>query len=196
MKRSLLVVAFVVALAGAFVLGRAQAQDEKKKDPMQDMAAWMDLGKPGPEHAEMKMMVGKWDCEVKSWHEPGKDPTVEKGTSTFSLDLGGLLLKQDYKGSMMGAPFTGVGYTAFNKATGKWEATWMDSMSSGILFMNGTEKDDVITYTGHFFGPGGAKIQTRYTLSAVKDDKQLFTMWMDMGQGMNKSMEMTYTRAK
>jgi hypothetical protein len=193
MKRSLTVIVCMAALASAFVLGRAQAEEEAKQDPM---AAWMELGKPGPEHAAMKEMVGQWNCAVKSWHGPG-EPTVEKGTSTFSMDLNGLMLKQDYSGTMSGIPFTGIGYTAFNKATKKYEALWMDSMSSGIMFLDGEKGDnDVITYRGRFFGPGGVKVPCRYELTPVKDGKQVFTMWMDMGAGEQKSMEMTYSRAE
>jgi hypothetical protein len=156
----------------------------------------MALAKPGPEHAELKKMEGVWNCEVKSLHEPDAEPRVEKGKAKFKMTLGGLFLRQDYEGSMMGTPFTGVGYTAFNKATGKFEALWIDSMGSGMMCLTGVEKDKVCTYHGHFFGPGGVKIPARYVLTKVNDDKQTLVMFMNMGQGEMKSMEMTYTRAK
>ena len=31
----------------------------------------MELGKPGPEHAEFKKLAGEWTCDVKSWMAPG-----------------------------------------------------------------------------------------------------------------------------
>ena len=199
MRQGIGIAVLVGALAASFALGRAQAQDEKKRSGgMPDMEASMELAKPGPEHAEFKKLAGEWTCEVKSWMAPGAEPTVEKGKTSYSTVLGGLILKQDYKGSMGGMPFTGIGYTAFNKATGKYEAVWMDSMSSGIMFMNGTEKEKGKTweYRGHWFGPGGVKVNSRSVMTRVSDDKQTLVMYMDGGQGEKKSAEMTYTRVK
>ena len=133
---------------------------------------------------------------MKEWQDPNGEPEVSKSKATFKMTLGGLILEQHDEGSMMGHKFTGRGFNAFNKATGKYEAIWMDSMSSGIMKMVGEKKDGVIEYKGHFFGPGGAKIECRYEMSKINEDKHLFVMYMDMGMGMNKSMEMTYNRAK
>ena len=194
MRRGIGLVLVVGGLVAAFALGRAQAQES----PEEKMKAWMDLGKPGPEHAEMKKMVGEWECTVKSWMAPNTPPVVSKGKSTFKMANGGLMLRQDFQGNMGGMPFTGVGYTAFNKATGKYEATWMDSMASGILFLNGTvkEKNKLIEYKCIQYGPGGQKIQLRYELSMVDDDTQLFKMWSNDGRGEHQALEMTYKRVK
>jgi hypothetical protein len=201
MKRGIGIVLAIGALAASFALGRVQAQDDEengKKNPMEDPEAWMELGKPGPEHAALQKMVGKWTCEVKSWQSPDADPMTDKGTTTFSMELGGLFLKQDYQGTMGGMPFKGIGYNGFDKATGKYEALWMDSMGSGIMRMTGTEteKGKVWNYKGHFFGPGGARIETRSVLRQVSNDEQTMEMYMDFGSGEVKSMEMTYKRAQ
>jgi len=199
MRQGIGIAVLVGALAASFTLGRASAEDEEKSGgAMADMAAWMELGKPGPEHEAFKKTAGEWTCDVKSWMAPGAEPILSKGKTKFAVALGGLMLKQDYEGSMGGMPFTGLGYSAFNKATGKYEAVWMDSMSSGIMFMNGTEKEKGKTwvYHGHFFGPGGVKIKSRSIMTHVSDDEQTMVMYMDSGAGEMKSMEMTYTRVK
>lgn len=193
MLRGIGLVLVVGGLAAAFALGRAQAQDEGGA-----MDAWMDLGKPGPEHAEFKKLVGEWTASVKEWRMPGAEPTVSTAKSKYSMVMGDLILRQDYEGKMGEVPFQGVSYTAFNKGTGKYEALWMDSMSSGMMFMNGTEteKNKAFEYKGHFFGPGGVKVEMRSIMKRVDADTQTMEMYMNMGQGEMKSMEMTYTRVK
>ena len=196
MRRGIGIVLIVGAVAASFALGRVYAQEDG--GAAADMQkAWTELGKPGPEHAEFKKIAGDWTCVVKSWHGPG-EPTVSKAKTKFSVVLGGLILRQDYEGVMGDTPFTGLGFTAFNNGTGKYEAIWMDSGSTGIAFMNGTEteKNKVFEYKGHFFGPGGAKITSRSIMKRVDDDTQTMEMYMNMGQGEMKAMEITYKRVK
>jgi hypothetical protein len=130
--------------------------------------------------------------------EPGAEPVIDQGKCTFSMVLGDRILKQDFEAAMGGMPFTGLGFTAFNKATKKYEAIWMDSMSTGIFFMTGEPKPDGATweYAGSWYGPGGKEIKTRTIMRKVSDDEQVMEMYNDMGEGEMKSMEMTYKRVK
>jgi hypothetical protein len=43
--------------------------------------------------------------------------------------MGGRFLGQRYTGSMMSAPFEGVGYTGYDNVTKKYWGTWIDRMS-------------------------------------------------------------------
>ena len=74
----------------------------------------------GHEHAEFKRVAGDWTCVAKAWHQPGAEPKVDKGTTSFKPVLGGLILRQDYKGTMAGTPFTGLGFTALRHV---WQST-------------------------------------------------------------------------
>lgn len=193
MKRKSVFVCMAAALVGAFLLGRAGAEDTG----MEDMAAWMELANPGPEHAEMKKSVGNWACEAKMWPMPGAEPVIEKCKVVRTEALGGRFIKEVFEGSMMGMPFTGEGYMGFNKATKKHEIAWMDSMGTGIMFMTGTETAaGTIEYKGSFFGPGGVEVKSRSLVKKIADDKYVMEMHNDMGEGEMKCMEMTYTRAK
>jgi hypothetical protein len=98
---------------------------------------------------------------------------------------------------MNGQTFKGLGFTAYNKATKKYESVWMDSMSTGIGFSNGTETEPgTWTYKGSFFGPGGRKCTTRMVMMKISDDEEKMEMFCDMGMGEQKSMELTATREK
>jgi hypothetical protein len=185
------------------VLGRAIAQDEEGCGcacGAADMEAWMALAEPGAEHAEMKKMVGSWSCDVKMWMDPAGEPQMSKGKAVFSMALGDRFLKQDYQGDFMGMPFTGIGYTGFNNATKKWESMWLDSGGTGIMMSTGTEteKGKAYSYTGSFYGPGGALVKSRMVMKKISDDKQVMEMYNDLGDGRGecKCMEITYNRAK
>ncbi|MHC4937501.1 MAG: DUF1579 family protein [Planctomycetota bacterium] len=184
----------VGALAAAFALGRAQAQEDDAAKKM--MEAWAELGKPGPEQAALKKLAGDWTAHTKEFMPDGT-AKESKTKSKFTMVLGDLILRQDYSGEMNGTPFTGLGYTGFDKGSGRYQSVWMDSMSSGMMCSIGTKQEDgSIEYKGHFFGPGGAKIPTRVVLKYPDDDTQQMEFYMDMGTGEMKSVEITYKRVK
>ena len=198
MRQGIGVALVVCALAAAFALGRAQAQDEGGADDMMKamQKAWMDLGKPGDQHAAFKKLAGDWDAAVKEWKPDG---TVQesKTKSKFEMVLGDRILRQEYEGVMDGTPFKGIGYTGFDKGSQKYQSVWMDSMSTGMMFSIGTKQEDgSVEYKGNFYGPGAAKIPARIVLRYPDADTQVMEFYMDMGAGEMKSVEMTYTRAK
>lgn len=197
MQRAIGLTLIIGAVAASFALGRVYAQEEGGADMEAMHKAWMELGKPGPEHAEFAKRAGDWNVAVKEFTPDGKTKE-SKATSKFSMVLGGLIQRQDYKGKMGDTPFNSIGMTAFNKGTKKYESIWMDSMSSGIMWMDGNTVQDgkAVEYKGHFYGPGAAKMTMRSIMKQEGDDKISFVMWMDMGQGEAKSLEMVYTRVK
>jgi hypothetical protein len=193
MKRGIVTMLFVGGLLGAFALGRAGAQE----GPTDPMAAWAELAKTGPQHAQLKECVGTWNCESTCWCEPGKEPTKEKGTVTFSMVLGDRFLRQDVNGSMMGQPFQGIGYLGFDNGSKKYQSVWMDSMGTCMVLLTGTEIErGVQELKGSFAGPGGMEMKMRIIQRHVDADKMTMEMYCDMGMGEMKSMEQTYTRAK
>lgn len=197
MQRGLGFVLLAVALAASFVMGHAVAQDEGGVDMEAMKAAWEELGKPGPEHAELKTLVGEWTSTMKEF-QPDGSTKESSGTATYSMVMNDLILRQDFEGEANGVKFQGVGYVAFNKATGKYESIWMDSMSSGMAWMDGQalESGKAWEYKGHWFAPGGMKVNARLVLERLGEDSQSMEYHMDMGQGETKSMEILYERKK
>jgi hypothetical protein len=187
MKRGSIFVCIAVGLVGAFLLGRAGAQEGAP-----DMKAWEALAQPGPEHAKMLKTVGTWDCECKCWMMPGAEPTVSKAKAVRTEVLGGRYVREEVEGEMMGQQFNGIGYFAYNNATKKHEIAWLDSGGTGIMFMTGDGKE----FKGSFYGPGGIEVKSRMVVNQTSDDKAVMEMYNNMGMGERKCMEMTYTRAK
>lgn len=198
MKRGIVFLSMTAALVGAFTLGRAGAQEGTgTKEAAAEMAAWMELAKTGPEHAALMKDVGNWECNQKCWMT-GPTPTESKGKVVFTSVLGGRFVRQDFEGkNVMGMPMQGVGYTGFNNATKKYEATWMDTDGTAIMFMTGTEKEPgkTVEFTGSFFGPGGKEMKSRMVLKRASADQMVMEMY-DESRGGMKCMELTYTRSK
>ena len=68
----------------------------------------------------------------------GAPAMEETGTATRTMALGGRVLVEDVKSTMMGMPFTGHGMMGYDNVTGKYWSTWMDSMSTGMMMSEGT----------------------------------------------------------
>ena len=51
-------------------------------------------------------------------------------------------LKILFAGDMMGSPFSGIGLNGYDNNTGKYVSTWMDTMSTAILYFEGTAGPD------------------------------------------------------
>jgi len=175
------------ALVGAFLLGRAGAQEG-----VEDMKAWEALAVPGAEHAKLMKSVGTWNCECKCWMVPGAEPMVSKAKAVRTEALGGRYVREQVDGEMMGQAFNGLGYFGYNNAKKRYEGAWMDSGGTGIMFMTGTENE----LKGSFYGPGGVEVKCRVVTKVTDDDHATMEMYNDMGMGEIKAMEMTYTRAK
>jgi len=196
MKRGTRWLAMAGALAGAFVLGRVHAEDGM--DAPDDMAAWTELGKPGPEHAELMQNAGTWTVESRMWMQPGADPVASKGRAVLTALFDGRFLRQDYEGDFQGQPFRGIGLTGFNNATREYEDVWTDSISTGLMITKGvaTEPGRVWTFSGSCAGPGGKRIKMRSVMRKQGPDQLVVEAFCDMGEGEAKCWEGTYTRAK
>jgi hypothetical protein len=87
--------------------------EESKKEVKNDMQAAMEvyqkLATPGAPHKLLESMTGSWRTHTKSWMEPGTPPVESEGTCEQKMLLGGRYLQQEFKGDMMGTPFTGIG---------------------------------------------------------------------------------------
>jgi hypothetical protein len=181
----------IVVLVAGFV---AAAEQGTQPGQMPDMT----LAQPGPEHQAMAKLAGTWDVAMKMWMEPGK-PMESKGTSTIAAILDGRYLREDFRGEVMGQPFTGIGIEGFDRVKNVYTLTWLDSMSTGIMHMEGASTDGgkTVTYEGDCSCPMEKRqIQTRTVTSIVDDKTFTVTMYATREGSEAKTMELRYTRAK
>lgn len=165
------------------------------------MKQMMEFGAPTKAHEAFKAMEGTWKAHVKMW-EPGVAEASESdGTMTNTLIHGGRYVHHEFKGDFMGMAFSGSGDFGFNKATGKYEGTWMDSFGTGIMVLTGSYDEATKTYTctGEFDMPGPdgkmMKVKQRETVTIDGPDKHTMLMYHSAtGMPEMKVMEITYTR--
>ena len=80
-----------------------------------------------------------------------------------------------------------------------YTSTWIDSMSTGVMHMDGTSSDGgkTITYAGDFSCPmEKTQIKGRSITTMIDDKTFMVTMFATRGGTESKSMELRYTRAK
>jgi hypothetical protein len=179
----------------------AFAQDDttpKMSDEM--MKKWMESSTPGPQQAMLAAYAGEWIADSKWWQSKDAKPESSKGTCTFDMILGGRYLHMVYKGEWNGQPWTGIGYLAYENFAKKYEGTWIDEMSTGLYYNEGTadESGKVITMLGKMSDPMTGEIdKLGKDVWTFGDNKIVFDMYDNVGTDREfKCMEITYTKAK
>jgi hypothetical protein len=155
---SAIVAAFGLALAVASV---AQADPAKDKAPaglgdfklpegwtMEDLQACMAAGTPGEMHKKLGKEVGKWQGKHTMWMAPGAAPVTSECTATVTPLMDGRFVQTEFNGEIPGmGPYNGLGVTGFDNVSKKFQATWLDNHSTGIMIGTGEISDDGKTLT-------------------------------------------------
>lgn len=199
---TLLMVVFVAMLAG-----RAVSQDEKnaapaKTDGMAEMMKrWQEVCTPNEHHQKLAQFIGEWKTETRMWMQPGAEPTVSEGTAKFHWLSEGRWLAQDLDSEMMGMPYHGFGITGYDNFKKKYVGSWVDSMSTALITMEGNldHSGKTMLMYGLMDEPmtGEHDKTVKYVTRWVSDDKFVFEIHdMSIGETNTKVMEVTYTRKK
>ena len=166
----------------------------------QMMKAWTAYMTPGEAHGRLAKLAGSWTTKTKSWTDPAQPPEETTGTCEFRSVLGGRYLEQRFEGTMMGQPFSGIGFTGYDNVKRKYESFWIDSAGTGMMVMTGAPDPSgkKTVYTGSMLDPLTKKAVAMKAIDTkVDDDTVQFDMWAAGPDGkMAKVMEMTYTRKK
>ena len=200
MTRNSIRIFLPVSLALAFAVPvAAQDKNAPQMTPEQqaEMDAYIKAGTPGAVHAELAKTAGSYDLAIKHWHEPGTEASVEKGTATRTMVLGGRVLVEDMSSTMMGQPFTGHGMHGYDNVTGKHWSTWNDSMSTGLMTSEGScDAKQACTFSGSWVDPvKKTTVTSRMTSHWTSPTTEVFEMYGPAPDGKQfKMMEITYTK--
>lgn len=174
-----------------------EKKHDKKMDPQAMLEGWKKLGTPGEPHKLFADIAGSYTTHTKEWMEPGKPPMESDGTSESKMLLDGRFLYQEYHAQMMGQAFHGIGIDGYDNLTKKYVTAWIDSMGTGIFFMEGTASVDgkTITLRGSHPEPGGGTMHHRAVWKIMDNNNQTFEMYgAPHGQKETKLLEIQYTR--
>lgn len=144
-----IILAFV-ALAISSASAEQQAADSAAQAEM--VAAYLEMMKPGPEHAELAKRAGTWEMELSFFYAPGAPPEVMKFSYQAEMILGGRFLESNsaMNKSIMGfdrrsGDYTLVSFdtagTYYVAAAGRYDST------SGSIRMYGEDVDKLAGFT-------------------------------------------------
>jgi len=174
------------------------ARRPKAPDPEKMMAAWQAAMTPADGHRRLEPIVGTFDARTTFWMSPGAPPDASDGTSEHRWVLGGRYVEQAYRGTAMGMPFEGIGYTGYDNVQRKYVGSWMDNMGTGIMNSVGKGKatDDKMTFTGRMHDPLNRKeVELDMVLKVRDRDHHTFEMFGRSPDGKRfRSMLIEYTR--
>lgn len=168
-----------------------------KKDMQAMMEVYHKLAIPGSPHQLLAGMAGSWTTSTRCWMEPGKPPLASAGSCEQKMILGGRFLRQEYRGDMMGTPFTGIGVTGYDNHKQIYVSTWMDSMNTSIFVFEGTAdaQGRVITQECRGEDPVLGPMNWRSVTTIVDENTHIFEMYGTDKSGMEEQMmEITYKR--
>ena len=174
---------FPLACALAITLGFALARP----------VAAQDMPAPGPEHLELKRLVGDWTAEIKA------SGSESKGTATYRLECGGLWLISDFQADFGGMKFQGRGFDGYDPQKKKYVSSWVDSMSTRPLNMEGEmdKATKTLTMIGEGPGPDGKPVKFKSVSRQPDADHLNFKMYMVGPDGKDVEMlAIDYTRKK
>ena len=169
----------------------------KASDPNM-MANYMKAGEPGTAHEVLALFVGEWDAVNRMWMDPAGEPMESKGSCTNTMIMGGRYLQTEYKGDMMGFPFTGMALTGYDNNKKLFTNIWIDSMSTGIApsYGNLDQSGTAMTMIGTMDEPTTGEMGKAYkqVFRIIDEDNHVMEMWEILYGDPFKVMEIQYTR--
>ena len=197
LARVLLAATAVVALVTPAAAQQGQAPPMTPEQKA-EMEAFMKAGTPGGPHQAMAAEAGNYYLQIRSWHAPGAPAMEDSVTATRYMALGGRVLVEEIKSSMMGMSYTGHGMMGFDNVSGKYWSTWNDSMSTGIMVNEGTcdAQGKACAFTGSWTDPiKKAPVKARMTTRWTSPTTEVFELYGPGKDGQEmKMMEITYTK--
>jgi hypothetical protein len=200
------------ATSPATVSGAAAAQPAagtgQPPNPQEMMKQMMEMSKLNENHKMLAELDGNWNFTVKMWMnpDPNAKPQESKGTAVRKSIMGGRYVVMDVSGKMQipgedgkmkATPFKGMGIDGYDNVKKKFVSSWIDNMSTGIQFSEGTydAATKTYTYTSDMEQMPGMRTPVRQVLK-VPDNNHMTLEWYETHGGQEKkTMEIDYTRA-
>ncbi len=137
---------FVLFLSGTAWIG-LQAQEPPSEA---DMAAYLALAQPGPEHDLLKQFEGEWDQDVKMWMQPGQPPMEAKSHTSAKMVLGGRFLQTSGEVGEPPMQFSTFGMMGFDRRHKEFTMVAFDTM--GTYYVTASGAYDVASKTISLYG--------------------------------------------
>ncbi len=204
MRAFLRPIAVAVLAAGLAACGshaKPAAQTEAMPSPEQMEAAFKKASTPTEQHEFLKQFAGTYKVTSKMWMAPDAAPEVSTGKAVKTPVFGGRFLREDFTGSFMDKPFTGLGFTGYDTVAEQFSSVWLDSMGTSVMVSNGfyDPAAKTLTLKGEMSCPltKDGKRSMRMALKQVDDKRHVFEMYSPGPDGKEfRTMEIDYVKTK
>lgn len=155
---------------------------------------------PGPGQARLEPMIGTFDVKIRTWLAPNQAPIESNGSCVNVWVLGHRYIQSMLSANVMGEPFDGIGYTAYDNVGKVYQIAWMDGGSTAMTLyrggFNGATRS--ATMKAVVANPvTGKPTPLELRLSIAENGDHMSELWgQGNGTAMFKMMELRYTRAK
>jgi hypothetical protein len=182
----------------------AKNEPAPANDPPLDSATmaknWQEYMTPGEIQKMVASWDGTWNGDMQMWMAPGAPPTTNKTVGVNKMVMGGRYQINSFKGSFNGMPFEGMGTLGYDNHKKIFQSTWIDNMSTGVLYMQGSwdEASKSMTLTGKSVDPTTKKeVEMKQVYKVVDENTHLMEMYGPGPDGKEyKTMEIKLTRKK
>lgn len=190
--------ALLVSLGYTTFAAAADAPPAPSAEDQAMMAAFEKMGHVGEQQQGLAAFVGQWSYVNTMWMDPKSEPMVSTGSAEAVSLWGGRYIETTTKGEAFGQPFEGRSLAGYDNLKGKYFATWIDSMSTGVFVAYGDHDaaTKTTTYRGDMDDPmqPGKSIPVREVVRWTDADHYVFE-WYETHDGVErKTMELAYTR--
>jgi hypothetical protein len=155
---------------------------------------------PGEGQQRLDAMIGTFAVKIRTWSDPATPPVESLATSINAWVLDQRYVQSMLSGHVLGAPFNGIGYMAFDNVTKTYQAAWMDTGSTGITWYTGgmDASGKSATLKASIADPLTKKptsVELRLTFASNGD--HVTEVWgKGSGRQMFKLMDLQYTKQK
>jgi hypothetical protein len=193
-------------LSGALVLaltvpalalgGDEKAYSSDKKEMKEGAGGMMPMPKPGPEHAMLQHMVGKWKSVTTASRDPNMPKMSWEGTVEAHSICNGLWFESIHRSTDPKMPFEGHDIQGYNPDSKKFVGTWVDSWTTSMTPYEGTWDPDAKKMSYHMtvMDPTGKEAKMLMVIEMQDDDHHTMKMWMTPEESGEPMMTITYTR--
>ncbi len=197
-KLRLFAATVVAIVATSAALAAEPPKETEKVDMAEMMARAKAYTQPGDHHQVLERFLGTWDTELKITM-PGSKIPADRGTATFSWLMPGRWLKQETRGTLMGAPnetFMILGYDNFKQS---FVTVSVGTMDTAMLSSEGDldpSSEALITYgTVDEYLTGEHDKMVKYLWRFVSDDQMVLEVHdLPIGEHHTKVVEVTFNR--
>jgi len=175
----------------------AQDRGPQKPEVTPDTHQTADATKPGPEQEFLAKRAGEYTRTIKFVAQPNADANASSGTSKISVALGGRFVVEENNDTVFGRPVSGTRIYGFNNITKQYEAVWMYTGSTGMIFLTGASSDSgkTVDLTGETRNLHGGTVPLHAVIRQVDDNQFIVTLMSTGADGKEAAFqETTYTR--